>query len=147
GIGKFCREVVATAPPASKISQITEERLRPAGLQGFRIADSRFGSSPTVLVSPDLHCCSECLSEIADPGDRRFGYPFTNCTNCGPRYTIIRSLPYDRASTTMSAFQQCEDCLREYEDPANRRFHAQPNACPRCGPSVGTPLSEITEAL
>ena len=146
-VRRFCREVTSTAPPASRISKVTLEQLRPDGLEGFEIHQSEAGSVATALVSPDLHCCSDCLREMSDPQDRRFGYPFTNCTNCGPRYTIIQSLPYDRASTTMSDFEQCEECLNEYGDPADRRFHAQPNACPQCGPSLSASIAEIVEAL
>ena len=90
----------------------------------------------TALVLPDIATCPECIREIFEPGNRRFGYPFTNCTNCGPRYTIIESLPYDRPRTTMKKFTMCAECEREYRDPANRRFHAQPNACPECGPQL-----------
>lgn len=146
-IAQFCSEIVSSAPPAAKIFSLTRDVLSPRYLNGFRIVDSQVGTHPTVPVSPDLDCCPDCLSEILDPANRRFGYPFTNCTNCGPRFTIIQSLPYDRASTTMSAFQQCSDCRKEYENPADRRFHAQPNACPRCGPSVSTPLPRIVDAL
>jgi hydrogenase maturation protein HypF len=99
------------------------------------------------MVSPDLDCCADCLAEIEDPQDRRYGYPFTNCTNCGPRYTLIESLPYDRPATTMGRFNMCLDCRKEYENPANRRFHAQPNACSRCGPNISMPLELALEAL
>jgi len=146
-VRRFCREVTSAAPPASRISKITREQLHPEGLEGFKIHESEAGSRSTALVSPDLHCCSDCLRELSDPNDRRFAYPFINCTNCGPRYTIIRSLPYDRLSTTMSDFEQCEDCTKEYSDPADRRFHAQPNACPKCGPSLSASIAEIVEAL
>ncbi len=87
------------------------------------------------LISPDIATCQACRTEIFDPADRRFGYPFTNCTNCGPRFTIIEDIPYDRPKTTMAKFAMCPECRREYDDPSNRRFHAQPNACPTCGPS------------
>lgn len=146
-VSRFCRELISVGPPASRISRVTREQLRPKGLRGFKIHESEEGSKATALVSPDLYCCSNCLREMSDPLDRRYRYPFINCTNCGPRYTIIQSLPYDRASTTMSAFHQCDDCLREYQDPADRRFHAQPNACPECGPRLSASISETVEAL
>ena len=88
------------------------------------------------LVPPDVATCPDCAADFTTPGNRRFGYPFTNCTNCGPRYTIIRDVPYDRPLTTMAEFQMCARCQREYEDPLDRRFHAEPNACPDCGPSL-----------
>ena len=100
------------------------------------ILDSDAAAPPTAPVTPDLALCAECRRELADPGNRRHGYPFINCTNCGPRYTILRGLPYDRPRTTMADFQMCPECAREYGDPADRRFHAQPNACPVCGPQV-----------
>ena len=104
------------------------------------------------LISPDVATCADCRADFADASNRRFGYPFTNCTNCGPRYTIIRDIPYDRPNTTMAAFAMCADCLAEYEDPGNRRFHAQPNGCPVCGPSLQTdsaapPLEEARRRL
>lgn len=111
------------------------------------------GRSAAVL--PDLATCPACLSEFLDPADRRFGYPFTNCTMCGPRYTIIHDIPYDRRNTTMKSFQLCGECLREYESVFDRRFHAQPNACPACGPSLRSipngntadPLAHAAQAL
>ncbi len=108
----------------------------PAGADNFSIAESQVGAAPAAAVSVDVSTCDDCLAEVADPDDRRFGYPFTNCTNCGPRYTIIRSIPYDRPATTMAAFAMCDACTAEYHDPINRRFHAQPNACPVCGPHL-----------
>ena len=90
------------------------------------------------MVTPDSATCDDCLSEIFDPADRRHRYPFTNCTNCGPRFTIVRDVPYDRPNTTMASFAMCEACRAEYEDPADRRFHAQPNACPECGCGCGS---------
>lgn len=104
--------------------------------QKFRIVPSQGHSGHTVLVSPDVATCADCLKDIHNPENRRYGYAFTNCTNCGPRYTITRSIPYDRAVTTMSCFPLCPKCKAEYEDPTNRRFHAQPNACPICGPHL-----------
>jgi hydrogenase maturation protein HypF len=110
--------------------------LDAAGYAGFEIRTSQTGGSKAALVLPDIATCPDCLGEIFDPGDRRWFYPFTNCTNCGPRFSIIEALPYDRANTSMQRFAMCPQCQAEYADPANRRFHAQPNACPRCGPRV-----------
>ena len=98
-------------------------------------------------ISPDIATCAECLADCSDPGNRRYGYAFTNCTNCGPRYTIIRDIPYDRPNTTMAAFTMCAACRAEYEDPADRRFHAQPNACPECGPSLSAEIAEAQRRL
>jgi hydrogenase maturation protein HypF len=108
----------------------------PAGYERFEIRHSENGGAKTALILPDVGTCDDCLREIRDPGDRRYGYPFTNCTNCGPRFTIIEALPYDRPNTTMSRFVMCPECRREYEAPLDRRFHAQPNACPSCGPQL-----------
>jgi len=110
--------------------------LPPIGYQGFEIRSSKVGEERLALISPDMTLCEDCLHELFDPADRRFRYPFINCTNCGPRFTIIEDIPYDRAKTTMAPFAMCAACSREYHDPANRRFHAQPNACPACGPQV-----------
>ncbi len=104
--------------------------------QAFLILPSRAGEERRVLISPDVAICDDCQRELLNPADRRFRYPFINCTNCGPRYTIVRDIPYDRANTSMAVFPMCPDCQREYEDPLNRRFHAQPNACWNCGPHV-----------
>src|SRR5208283_3373762 len=119
----------------------------PLGDTDFVIQESHSEAGEFVLVSPDVATCDECWHDFGEPGNRRFGYPFTNCTNCGPRYTIIQDIPYDRPMTTMSSFRMCELCQAEYEDPANRRFHAQPNACPVCGPALavvesGAPLPD-----
>ena len=123
-------------PPLARIEELTAVDLEPLGESTFEIRESQAREGEFVLVSPDVSTCRECLEEVQEPRNRRFGYPFTNCTNCGPRYTIVQDIPYDRPLTTMAGFQMCPECQVEYDDPTNRRFHAQPNACPRCGPSV-----------
>ena len=132
----FRRAIVDHAPPLARIDSITSEQVAPVGDHRFRIADSRAGAERGTLISPDSATCDDCAHELSDPNDRRRGYPFTNCTNCGPRFTIVEDVPYDRANTTMRVFPMCPDCRAEYEDPLNRRFHAQPNACPVCGPQM-----------
>ena len=122
------------APVLSEVSRIEVSELEPSGARGFRIDGSVAGAEPDAPVTPDAATCADCLAELRDPADRRFRYPFTNCTNCGPRFTIVRGVPYDRTLTTMAAFEMCPACRSEYEDPRDRRFHAQPNACPECGP-------------
>jgi hydrogenase maturation protein HypF len=123
-------------PPRSFIQSLEASWLDAAGYAGFEIRESETGGDKTALVLPDIATCPDCLREIFDPNNRRYRYPFTNCTNCGPRFSIIESLPYDRANTSMKAFTMCPQCQAEYDDPANRRFHAQPNACPVCGPHL-----------
>jgi hydrogenase maturation protein HypF len=123
-------------PPISFIQSMESSFLDPMGFSDFEIRESDESGLKTTLVLPDIATCPDCLGEIFDPGNRRHLYPFTNCTNCGPRFTIIQSLPYDRANTSMRLFTMCPECRREYEDPRDRRFHAQPNACPVCGPRV-----------
>jgi hydrogenase maturation protein HypF len=112
-------------------------RGAPAGLRHRR--ERGRGRDGTTAISPDLPVCDDCLREMRDPADRRFGYAFVNCTNCGPRYSIIEALPYDRPLTTMRAFAMCDDCAREYHDPLDRRFHAQPIACPACRSRIRSP--------
>ena len=123
------------APLAASVTAVTVREIPPVGAQDFRILPSPAGDAPRTLVSPDLAVCADCRRETMDARDRRHGYAFTNCTNCGPRYSIIRGVPYDRPLTTMAAFRMCGACQSEYDDPANRRFHAQPNACADCGPA------------
>ena len=131
------RRLLEEAPPLARIDTIGVEALPvSAERSGFHIVDSRAEGAPAVAVSVDVATCDDCAAELVDPTDRRFRYPFVNCTNCGPRYTIILSIPYDREATTMAVFPMCDDCRKEYEDPANRRFHAEPNACPVCGPHL-----------
>jgi len=129
----FVAELSAHPPPLAEITAVETEDIPPRGEAAFRIAPSA-GGERAALVSPDMAVCPDCLRELMDPADRRFRYPFINCTNCGPRYSIIRDIPYDRPSTTMQHFTMCPACQAEYDDPADRRFHAQPNACPACGP-------------
>ncbi len=123
-------------PPRAFIQSLEFSFLDPAGFEDFTIRESESKGDYTTLVLPDIAVCPDCLHEIFDPADRRYCYPFTNCTNCGPRFSIIEALPYDRAKTSMRVFKMCPACLAEYEDPLNRRFHAQPNACPDCGPQI-----------
>jgi len=132
----FLRGIEDEAPPLAVVEAVSWRPLTARGEQGFRIEESREGAQRRALVSPDVATCDACLRELFDPSDRRYRYPFINCTNCGPRFTITRAVPYDRAMTTMAGFTLCPACRKEYDDPADRRFHAQPNACPVCGPRV-----------
>jgi hydrogenase maturation protein HypF len=124
------------APPLARIDAVRATAISPGGGAGFAIVPSQPGVRRQALVSADGATCDDCLAELADPGDRRFGYPFINCTNCGPRFTIVRDVPYDRPLTTMAGFALCAACAAEYHDPADRRFHAQPACCPACGPRL-----------
>jgi hydrogenase maturation protein HypF len=135
-VEKLLRMIQAEAPPLAVVERVTAERLAPAGDRAFVIVDSRASGQRQALISPDTATCRDCLSELADPSDRRYRYAFINCTNCGPRFTIVTGVPYDRPFTTMAGFAMCDDCAREYHDPADRRFHAQPTCCPACGPSL-----------
>jgi hydrogenase maturation protein HypF len=137
-LAAFQRDLVANKPPLAVIEHVEAAPLPPVGYSTFTIESSQVAESDDtfVLVSPDIATCPDCLRELQDPRDRRYRYPFINCTNCGPRFTIVRDVPYDRPKTTMAGFPLCPDCLREYRDPADRRFHAQPVACPVCGPHV-----------
>jgi hydrogenase maturation protein HypF len=133
---EFLTRVAAEAPPLAAVESVTTEPADPLGERGFRIIESRARGEALALVSADMAPCADCLAEVADPQDRRHRYPFTNCTNCGPRFSIVRGVPYDRPRNTMSGFEMCERCRAEYEDPRDRRFHAQPNACSQCGPAL-----------
>ena len=132
----FIDNIRKKAPPLAVIDSVDVSYLSPAGYTNFIIKPSQEDSSKYMKISPDICICDDCLTEIFDPDDRRYLYPFTNCTNCGPRFTIIEGIPYDREKTTMKAFKMCQFCQSEYDNPTNRRFHAQPNACPDCGPHV-----------
>ena len=135
-VDDFVSQLPVEAPPLARITQWAARDI-PARADGeFRILPSQPGENRRVLISPDVAICDDCRRELFDPSDRRFHYPFINCTNCGPRYTIVRDIPYDRAHTSRAVFPMCADCQREYDDPLDRRFHAQPNACWRCGPQV-----------
>ncbi len=132
----FLSDLREHPPPLASIDRIVHGIIPTIGETGFRIAESRCEDERRALVTPDVAVCDECVAELFDPNDRRYRYPFINCTNCGPRFTIVQNVPYDRKATTMSDFSMCAECRREFDDPADRRFHAQPNACARCGPSV-----------
>lgn len=132
----FLLRLEGERPPRAVLQSLESSLLPAQDLRGFAIRESRGDGEPTALVLPDIAACADCLREVRDPQNRRHRYPFTNCTNCGPRFSIIRALPYDRARTTMAGFAMCAACEREYADPADRRFHAQPNACPDCGPQL-----------
>ncbi len=133
---RFSAQIEREHPSVAKIISVERTWLASAGFQGFTIAHSDDAGAKSVQVLPDLATCPQCLAELRDPADRRYRYPFTNCTNCGPRFTIVTALPYDRPSTTMAGFTLCPRCREEYENPLDRRFHAQPNACPVCGPAL-----------
>ena len=147
--GQFIAALRGSPPPLAQIEEFTVAELGPAGDTSFVIRHSEAEAGEFVLVSPDVATCDDCWRDFGDPANRRYGYPFTNCTNCGPRYTIIQEIPYDRPTTTMSKFRMCALCQAEYEDPSNRRFHAQPNACPECGPGLALVASsgEFAKAL
>ncbi|MCF7807939.1 MAG: carbamoyltransferase HypF [Candidatus Marinimicrobia bacterium] len=135
-IQAFSSRTEAEAPPLSTITSIKEEPIPATEENDFIIISSEGASEVATLISPDVALCEDCRNELFDPSNRRYGYPFINCTNCGPRYTIIENIPYDRPYTSMKHFPLCVDCQEEYDNPADRRFHAQPNACPVCGPHV-----------
>ena len=133
---RFCRRDPGSPPPNATIVAVEIREIEPVGETTFAIRPSEIAGSRSVEVLPDLATCAECLAELFDPYDRRCRYPFINCTQCGPRYSIIEEMPYDRARTTMRRFPMCAACQAEYEDPRNRRFHAEPNACLDCGPRL-----------
>ncbi len=136
GINKFLIHLRASPPPLARIEKIFHRELPTRGSSSFKIKKSRIALTRSVFISPDITPCPECLRELFSSKNRRYLYPFINCTNCGPRFTIIQDVPYDRSRTTMERFELCPKCREEYRNPLNRRFHAQPNACPSCGPEV-----------
>lgn len=135
-IEQFIQALRTSPPPLARIMEITLEEVSLQNASEFSIHASREEENAFAFISPDVATCDDCWHDFGDPANRRYGYPFTNCTNCGPRYTIIQDIPYDRPTTTMAPFRMCGQCQAEYEDPEDRRFHAQPNACPACGPSL-----------
>ena len=135
-LDRFAAVLASSPPPAARIASVDVQSIRAEGFSDFEIRESTRRARPTVRIAPDLPVCDACLAELFDPADRRYRYPYINCTHCGPRYSLILGLPYDRPQTTMRAWRLCPACAREYHDPADRRFHAQPVACPACGPHV-----------
>jgi hydrogenase maturation protein HypF len=154
-VDRFLERLPSEAPPLAVLEQVVVSDQAPSGDESFTIVASVAGEVPDAPVTPDSATCDDCLRELFDPVDRRFRYPFINCTNCGPRFTIVRGVPYDRPLTTMAGFIMCEECRAEYEYPGDRRFHAQPNACPACGPTLrllghaaaGDPITATASAL
>lgn len=135
-LDRFAERLEREHPPLARMTSIRSADIPGLGENAFAIKHSSFSGEQKVEISPDVATCADCLREMSDPSDRRYRYPFINCTNCGPRYSIVKEVPYDRPRTTMAKFPMCPDCQAEYDDPANRRFHAQPNACHVCGPRV-----------
>ena len=136
-LASFEADLAAKSPPLAYIVEISGNSQTVKNYTDFRIVNSKGETAMSTLISPDVSVCDDCLQEMFDPRNRRYRYPFINCTNCGPRYTIIDDIPYDRPKTSMRHFKMCPACQAEYDDPTNRRFHAQPNACAKCGPQVG----------
>ncbi len=155
----FLRTLRSSPPPLARITSLHHSSSSPRGFKKFSILESISSSNSRAIIPADIALCKDCLHDILDPQNRRFGYPFTNCTNCGPRFTIVESIPYDRPGTSMKDFPLCSACRKEFEDPDDRRFHAQPNACAGCGPelsfhdrhgtklAVSSPLKEVARAL
>ncbi len=135
-IDDFLAHFEDSLPRLANINSLTVTDIETVSESTFSIHESQFAATHSTPISPEISICGDCLRELNDPQDRRYRYPFINCTNCGPRFTIVSDIPYDRRSTTMRAFPMCGACQQEYDDPAHRRFHAQPNACPACGPVV-----------
>ena len=146
-VQRFLARLPAEAPPLARIERVAAEPVPVTGETGFAIRASPPGGEPSAAVTADTATCAECLEELFDPADRRHRYPFVNCTNCGPRFTIVRGVPYDRPLTTMAGFAMCPACAAEYEDPLDRRFHAQPNACPECGPRARLVGADAEDAV
>jgi hydrogenase maturation protein HypF len=137
----FRQALSEEAPALARVDSVATSLMKVRSERGFAIRTSE-GAGAGAHIPPDIATCEDCLGELFDPADRRYRYPFINCTQCGPRFTIVREVPYDRANTTMASFAMCEECRREYEDPSDRRFHAEPIACPACGPRLSMPVQE-----
>jgi hydrogenase maturation protein HypF len=146
-LDRFVESLRREAPPLARIEEMLVAEIDPLGERDFTIRESQAQAGEFVLVSPDVTTCADCYRDFTDPANRRYGYAFTNCTNCGPRYTIIRDIPYDRPNTTMAGFRMCAACQAEYDNPGDRRFHAQPNACPECGPQLSAGVAEAQRRL
>jgi hydrogenase maturation protein HypF len=144
---RFEQDLMNCQPPLALIDHMKSDDIPSLGDAEFVIHISESADFESTSVSSDIATCDECLNELNDPHDRRFGYAFINCTNCGPRFTIIRDLPYHRAATTMAPFPMCPACAAEYHDPGSRRFHAQPNACPACGPQISMDIAAVSKLL
>src|SRR5205823_10416885 len=138
---RFAEALREEAPPLARVDAVAAERVPAQGSEKFEIVASE-GAAGTARIPADVATCDDCLRELFDPRDRRYRYPFINCTQCGPRFTIVVGVPYDRPLTTMAGFELCADCRREYEDPADRRYHAEPVCCAACGPQLTMPLEE-----
>jgi len=135
-LAQFVAAIRSEKPPLAVIQSVATQTIPVQGALGFNIQQSSKDATRRAQIAPDTFVCDDCLQELLAPADRRFRYAFINCTNCGPRYTIVTGIPYDRPLTTMVDFPLCDDCQSEYDDPTSRRFHAQPNACPTCGPQL-----------
>ncbi len=144
---RFEQELLTKAPPLAKPEFRKRETIASPGYAAFEIFASAGDAQPRIFVPPDNFMCDDCRRELHDDTDRRYGYPFINCTQCGPRYTLIEALPYDRANTSMAAFPLCEACLAEYESLSDRRFHAEPVACADCGPGIDRPVADVIDDL
>jgi hydrogenase maturation protein HypF len=146
-VARFLERLIAEAPPLACVEHVEPVDIVPTDDTGFAILASAQSGEPSAAVSPDAATCADCLAEMRDPADRRYRHPFITCTACGPRYTIVTGVPYDRARTTMAGFPMCGRCRAEYDDPADRRFHAEPIACADCGPHVRPSVDDAVAAL